>query len=139
MLGHYIVGFLLNPNRIQGALADESRRHRRFHEIVDVRRNQNAVTAAVERMAGAPDPLNRARDAFRRRDHHHEIDRADIDPHFQARRANDRAQFAVLQPVLHFEPHAAIERGVMDLDLRRPGRKRSLGAIRLVPRPSGHW
>ena len=68
-------------------------------------------------MAGAADALDRARNAFRRRHHDDEIDRADVDAELEAGGANDRAQFAILQPVFDFETHAAIERSVMHFNL----------------------
>ena len=119
MLRHDIVRFLLDLDRIERAFANQLRRHGCFDEIVNVGSDEHAVTAAIERMPGASNPLDRARNTFRRGHHHDEIDRADVDPHFQARRADDRTQLPVLQPVFHFEPHTAIERRVMDLDLRR--------------------
>ena len=85
----------LNPDRIERRSPDEFRGDGRFHEVVDVGRDQHAVTAAIQRMTGTPNPLNGARDAFRRRHHHDEIDRADIDPQLQTGRANHRAQLAV--------------------------------------------
>ena len=84
--------------------------------------------SAIERMAGAPNALDRARNTFWRRHHHHQVDRADIDPHLEAGRANHRPQFAILQPVFDLEPHAAIERGVMGFDLLRQIRQQFLQA-----------
>jgi hypothetical protein len=77
------------------------------------------MAAAIKRMTGSADSLDRARHSFGRRDHHHQIHRADIDPHFQAGRTNYRAQLSVLQPIFHFEPHTPVERRVMNLDLVR--------------------
>ena len=127
-------------NRVERALPDELSGHGRFHEIVDVGRDEHAVAALVQRMSGAADALDRARNAFRRRHHDDEIDRADVDPELETGRANDRAQFAILQPVFDFEPHTAIERGVMGFDLVAQAPAAILsGAIRFVPRRSAHW
>ena len=97
-----------NPNRIERALADEFRGDGRLHEVVDVGRDEDAVAAAIKRMSRTPDALNGARNAFRCRHHHDQIDRADIDPQLETGRANDSAQFAVLEPVFDLQPNAAI-------------------------------
>ena len=93
------------------------RRHRRFDEIVYVRRDQHAVASAIERMSGTSDALDRARNTFWCRHHHDEIDRADVDAEFETGRANDGAQLAVFQPVLNFKSNAAIKRSMMRFDL----------------------
>ena len=80
-----VVWLFLNPNWIKSALSDELCRHRSFNEIAHVRGYQNAVAAAIKRMSGASDTLNRARDAFRRRHHYDEIDRADVDTELKTR------------------------------------------------------
>ena len=80
---------------------------------------RTARLVSLTRMAGAPEPLQRARHALRRGDHDDEIDEADVDAHLQAGRADDRAQLALLQPVLHVEPDLPVERGVVHLDLAR--------------------
>src|SRR5213075_1598064 len=119
MLGDYVIRFRLDLDRTKSALAHELRRDSRFDEIVDVCGDENAVTVAVERMTGAPDPLDGARHTFRSRDHDHEIDGSDVDPHLQTGRANNGAQLAVLQSIFDFEAHAAVERGMVNLDLGR--------------------
>ena len=119
VLRENVVRLFQNLDRVERALPDEMRGRSRFYEIVDVGRDEHAVAAVVQGMSGAADALDGARNAFRRRHHHDEIDRADIDPQFEAGRANDRAQFAIFEPVLDLEPHTAIERGVMHFDLVR--------------------
>ena len=89
VLSDDIIGFLLDPNRVEGAFAHEF--DRGLHQVVDVRGDQDAVAVAIERMTGAPNALNRARNAFWRRHHYHEINRADIDAQLQAGRTNHRA------------------------------------------------
>src|SRR5205085_4669506 len=126
MLGDDVVRLLLNLNGIERAFADQLCGDSSLDEIVDVRGDKNAVTAAIERMTGTTDPLNRARDSFWSGHHDHEINRANVDPHLEAGGANDGAQVAVLEPVFHFEPDAAIERRVMDLNLRRQIRQQLL-------------
>ena len=138
VLRDHVDRLLLHANRIERALAHPPRGHRRLDEIVDVRRHENAVAVPVQRMPGAPDALDRARDAFRRRHHHDQIDRADIDPHLEAGRANDGAQLAILQPIFNFEPHAAIERRVMRFDLLRElGQQLLQLQVRVAPPRSG--
>src|SRR2546423_3833495 len=58
MLGDNVVGLLLDPDRIESTLPNELRRNGGFDEIIDVGRDEHAVTGAVERMARATDPLN---------------------------------------------------------------------------------
>jgi hypothetical protein len=119
VLRYDIEWFFLDANRIECLLPDELRCPCRVHEVVNVCRHKNAVTGAIQRMAGATDALNGARHAFRRRHHHDEIDCPDVDSQFQAGRANHRAQLAVFQTVLHLQTDAAIERRVMDFNLFR--------------------
>ena len=75
------------------------------------------MTGAVERVSGAPDALDRARNALRRRYHNHQIDSTDVDAELKAGGANYRAQLAIFQTVLHFQTNVAIKRGVVRLDL----------------------
>ena len=79
-----IVRLLQDLDRIERPLSHQFCRCRRFHEIIDVGADENSVTAFVERMTGATDPLNCSRDAFRRRHHDDEINRADVDPKLEA-------------------------------------------------------
>ena len=57
-----VVRLFLDLDRIERAFADQFRGHGRLDQIVDVRRDEDAVAAAIERMTGAPDSLDRARD-----------------------------------------------------------------------------
>ena len=104
-------------NRVERALFNEFGGDGGLHQVVDVRRNQHAVTGAIEGMAGSTNALDRARNAFRCRDHDDEIDRADVDAELETGGANNGAQFAIFQSVFDFETYAAIERSVMRFDL----------------------
>ncbi len=140
MLRDDIKRLFQNFDRIECALAHELRGDGRFHEVVDIGGDENAVTIFVQRMPGPADALDGARNAFRRRHHHDQIDCANIDSELEAGRANDGPQFAVLQAIFNFEANAAIKRSMMNLD--RIGQFRELLAqsqVRFVPPPSGHW
>ena len=81
------------------------------------------MTSSVQRMPGPADTLDRTRNPFRRRNHHDQIDRADVDSELEAGRTNDRPQFSILQTIFDLKPNTAIERSMMDFDRVRQFRK----------------
>ena len=75
------------------------------------------VALLVDAVPAAADPLNGAANALGRGDHHHAIHGADVDAQLQAGAAHDGAEFACLELVFHFQPHIAVQGGVMSFDL----------------------
>ncbi len=88
---------------------------RAFDQFVARQREQPALGRAVDRVPGAPDPLQKARDRARRAELADQIDIADIDAELQGRGRHQRFQRAMLQPLLGVEPlllgKAAVMRG----------------------------
>ena len=69
-------------------------------------------------MAGAPHPLEKARDGARGAQLADEIDLADVDAELQGGRRHQRLQLAPLQPLLGIQPLLAGEAAVMGGDIR---------------------
>ena len=96
-----------------------------------MRRHDRHARRAAGRVARASGALHQARDALRRADLEHAIDRQEIDAEIEARRADDRLQLPVLQT--QFDPlaHFLIERAVMQRD--QPGPVRPQFQQRAIP------
>ena len=119
VLGDDVIRLFLDLYRIESAFANQFRRDRGFDKIIDIGRDEHAMTTAIERMTGTSNPLDGARNAFRCGDHDDQIDRTDIDPHLETGGADDGAQLSIFEPVFHFEAHTTVERSVVNFDLRR--------------------
>ena len=117
VLSDDIVWFVLDTNRVERALFYELGRNCGLDQIVHIRCDEHAVTRAIERMAGAANALDRARNAFGRRHHDDEIDCANVDAELETGGTDNGAQLAIFQSVFDFEPHTAIERSVMRFNL----------------------
>ena len=64
-------------------------------------------------VAGAPDPLQTARDGLRALDLDHEVDRAHVDPELERRGRDETGNLPRLQQLLDDEPLLACERAVV--------------------------
>ena len=106
-------------NRFERTTVHHAGGHGAFDEVVDVTRDEQPAAGLAHGVTGATDPLQRAAHAFGRRHHDDEIDRADIDAHLKRRRTDDRAQLAAFEAILDLDAQRAVERGVVDFDLRR--------------------
>src|ERR671923_257415 len=74
-------------------------------------------------MSRSTNTLNRARNAFWRRHHHDQVDRANINSELETGRTDDGPKFAIFQAIFYGEPNATIKRSMMNLDRVRQLRK----------------
>lgn len=116
VLHDHIGGEFEDLHRIEAALVGKAGADEAFDEVVDVRRDEDAVTDLVDRVSRASHPLEGARDALGRADHHDGVDVADVDAEFEAGGADHAAQVARLEPVLDLLADVAVERGMVAFD-----------------------
>ena len=120
---------------IELAAAHAVEQRRALDQLVARQRKQPALGRAADRVAGAADPLQEARDRARRAELADEIDVADVDAELERGGGDQRLQLAGLQPLLGIEPlllgEAAVVRG--DIRPRRAVRR----ACASPARPSG--
>jgi hypothetical protein len=126
VLRQHVGGVVRDAHRLEAARVHHLRGHRAFHQVVDVGGDHDRAADLVHGVARPAQPLQGARHALGRGDHHDEVDEADVDAHLQAGRADHGAQFALLKPVLHVEPDLPVERRVVHLDLRGELRQNAL-------------
>ena len=103
------------------ALAHPLRDDRRLEQVGAELREDAPVRDLAERVAGAADPLQAARDRLRRLDLDHEVDGAHVDPELERRGRDEARDAARLQVLLDLRPLLARERAVVrarDLLLR---------------------
>ena len=98
------------------------------------------LRAHAERVSGAADALQERRDATRRPHLAHEVDRADVDAELERGGGDERAQFAVLEPLLQPQPALLGEAAVVarDVLLAEPLRELMRHALRHPPRVHEH-
>ena len=113
LLGQHVEGLLGDRDPVQLAALDALEQGGAFHQLVARQREEPPLGRPVHRMAGAPDPLEEARDGARRAHLADEIDLADIDAQLQRGRGHQRLQLAPLQPLLGIQPLLAGEAAVM--------------------------
>ena len=95
------------PSRIRS-------RHDRALEQVGAELREDPPAADVaDRVAGAADPLQAARDRLRRLDLDHEVDRAHVDPELERRGRDEARQLAGLEHLLDDRPLLARQRAVV--------------------------
>ena len=95
------------------ALAHPLRDHRRLEQVGAELREDASLRHLAERVAGAADPLQPARDRLRRLDLDDEIDGAHVDAELERRRGDEARDSARLQVLLDLHPLLARERAVM--------------------------
>ena len=133
LLRQHVERLFRNRQPIELAAADAVEQRRAFDQLVAREREQPALGRALDRMSGAPDPLQEARDRARRADLADQIDVADVDAEFERGGGDQRLELAALQTLLGIEPlllgQAAVMRGQLML-------AQALG--QLTRRPLGH-
>ena len=102
---------------VEAARADRPRQRRALHQLVARAGEDAPLGPHAERVPGAPDALQEGRDAARRADLADEIDRADVDTQFERGRRHQRAQLAVLEPLLQPQPPLLREAAVVAGDV----------------------
>ena len=122
---------IVQPVELAAPHAVEQRRA--FDQLVARQREQPALGRAADRVAGAADALQEARDRARRAELADEVDVADVDAELERGGGDQRLQLAALQPLLGVEAlllgEAAVMRG--DIGLAEPAR--TAGAPRARP------
>ena len=121
---------------VEAARADRPRQRRALHQLVARAGEDAALRPHAERVPGAPDALQEGGDAARRADLADEIDRADVDTQFERGRRHQRAQLAVLEPLLQPQPPLLGEAAVVAGDVLLADALRELvrDALREPPR-----
>ena len=89
---------------VELAAAHAVEQRRAFDQLVARQRKQPPLRRAADRMAGAADALQEARDRARRAELADEIDVADVDAELERGGRDQRLELAVLQPLLGVEP-----------------------------------
>ena len=115
LLRQHVERLLGDRQPVELAAPDAVEQRRAFDQLVARERKQPALGRAVDRVAGAPDPLQEARDRARRAELADQIDVADVDAELERGGRDQRLQLAALQPLLGVEPlllgEAAVMRG----------------------------
>ena len=133
LLGEHVERLLGNDQAIELAAAHAVDERRGFDEIVARERKQPPLGQAVDRVAGAADPLQKTRDRARRADLADEIDLADVDAEFERGGCDQRFELAALETLLGVEPLLLGETAMMR------GEEMLADALGKLPRhPLGH-
>ena len=119
--GHDVLGQHVEPagaERLAVALAllDRLFGGKRLEEFKPIARHQQRPTGLIEPVVGPPDPLQQSRAALGRAHLHHQVDIAPVDPQIEARRGDQRAQFATRHRAFDLAPRLLGKRAVMDPD-----------------------
>ena len=121
---------------VELAALDAVEERRAFDEVVEREGEEAPFGRAVDRVAGAADPLQEGRNRARRADLADELDVADVDAQFERGGGDHRPQFAALEPLLGGESpllgHAPVMRG--DRVLAEPVRELARHTLAHAPR-----
>ncbi len=113
MLGEHVERVLGDDRRLDRAVAHALGDNRALEQVGAELREDPAAADVADRVAGAADPLQPARDRLRRLDLDHEVDGAHIDPELEARGGDEARQFAGLEHLLDDEALFAREAAVV--------------------------
>jgi len=116
LLRQHVEGRVGHRDSIEVSLVDRADDRRRLEQLFALGHHDPALRGAAQQVTGTADPLEGRRDVARRLQLHHQVDSPDVDPELERRGCDERAQLAVLQPVLGLEAGAARERAVMGCD-----------------------
>ena len=103
-------------NGVELASANAVHQRTGFDKVVARERKQNAFRRAIDRVATTTHSLQKCRNAFRRRELHHEIDRAHIDTKLHRRRRDQHLKASRLEPLLGVVPVIFAHTAVMRTD-----------------------
>src|SRR5436190_4572589 len=101
VLGQNVQRISPHAHRIEMPSPRQENGGARFHQVADIGCHQDSAANCMNIVSGTPGSLERFADSFGSGHHHHEFDRADIDPELKAGRANDRPQLASFKTILH--------------------------------------
>ncbi len=123
------------------ALAHPLRDHRRLEQVGAELREDAALRHLAERMAGAADPLQSARDRLRRLDLDDEVDGAHVDAELERRGGDEARDPARLQVLLDLHPLLARSEPwcarAISCSLAKPSRRARSDAARAARRGGG--
>ena len=91
LLGQHVEGVARDARGLDEAVAHAVDDHRALDEVAAVLGEDAAAAGLADLVAGAADALQPARDAARRLDLHHEVDRAHVDAELQRARGHEAA------------------------------------------------
>ncbi len=117
LLRQHVQLTLGDDKAVELAAADAVQKCRAFDQLVPGQREQAALGRAVDRVAGAPDPLEKARDRARRAELADEVDLADVDAELERGGRDQRFERAALEALLGIEPLLLGEAAVVGGDL----------------------
>ena len=115
LLRQHVERLLGDRQPIELAAANAVEQRPAFDELVARQREQPALGGALDRMARAPDALQKRRDRTRRTKLADQVDLADIDAQFERGGRHQRLELSSLEALLGVEPlllgEAAVMRG----------------------------
>ena len=103
-------------NGVELASANAVHQRTGFDKVVARERKQNALRRAIDRVATTTHSLQKCRNALRRRELHHEIDRTYIDAKLHRRRRDQHLKASRLEPLLGAVPVIFAHTAVMRTD-----------------------
>ena len=121
LLGQDVERVGRHPEGLDRAAAHPLDRDGGLREVAAVLGEQHPTAGLADLVAGAPDPLQRARDARRRLDLDDQVDRAHVDAELEAAGGHHAGQPSALQVVLDEGPLLLRDRAVVGLGDDRLG------------------
>ena len=121
LLSEHVERVARNLRLLDRPLPHPLRDDRALEQVGAELREDPALRDRVERVPGTTDPLQSARDRFRRLDLDDEIDGAHVDPELERGRCDEAGDLALLQQLLDLDPLLPRERAVVGASDRRSG------------------
>ena len=136
LLREHVARPLGNPRDLEGAGPHPAHQGRALDQLIARDRKEATLGNPAPMVRGAPDALQRDREAARRLELDDEVDRAHVDAELERGRGHRAADISALQLLLGREPHRPRQRAVVrhHLVLAQPLPERVRNPLHLTPR-----